>query len=151
MSWVPALSRWFMKVRAVMRSGRWMPLTRSRTRGTRNVHKRLGGSPRLRDQHLHIRGSRVLLPEGWRRLPPETTVRSGRRTAGHAIDLSSPLQALQTPTPARSLDLQILQRTLQVLSLSLLSTVHLCPKSLMFATSNHLVVVRHYPCHALVV
>ena len=90
----------------------------------------------------------MLRPEGQRRMPAETTVLSGRRTARYLIDPSSPLQGLQIPTLAKSLDLQILQRTLQVLSHNLSSTVRPCRKSLMFVTSSHSVVERHYSCIA---
>ena len=149
--WISTLSRRFMQGLAVMHSGTSTPLTRSRTHGARNAPNRQGGPSRLRDQHSHIRGGRMLLPQRWRHLPDESPVRSGRRTVRYAIDPSSPLQGLQTPTPAQSLDLQILQRTLQVLSLSVLSTVRLCCKSLMFTTTSHSVVVWYYPCIGLVV
>ena len=67
------------------------------------------------------------------------------------LSTALPLQGLQMPVLAKNFDLQILQRTLQVLSHNLSSTVRLCRKSLMFATTSHSVVVRHYPCFALVV
>lgn len=108
-----------------------------------------GGPPRLRDQHSHIRGGRVLLSRERRRLPGKTTVRSGRRTGRYAIDPSLPMQDLQPPTRAQSLSMQILQRTIQMMSLSLLSTIRLCRKSLMFATTSHSAVLRHYPCTTL--
>ena len=110
-----------------------------------------GATTRLRHQHSRTRGGRMLLPEGQRRLPTETIVRSGRQAARYAIDPSSLLQGLQISTPAKSLDLQILQRTLEVLSHNLSCPVRLFRKSLMFVTSSHSVAMRHYPCIALVV
>src|SRR5262245_27323193 len=93
------------------------------------------GPARLRHQDSHNRGGRMLRPEGQRRLSAETTVLSGRRTARYSIDPSSPLQGLQISTPTKSLDLQILQRTLEVPSHNLSCPVRLFRKALMFVTS----------------
>jgi hypothetical protein len=50
----------------------------------------------------------------------------------------------------KSIDLQIMQRKLQALPYNLFCSIRLCRKSLIFITTSHVFVLRHFPCITLV-